>query len=231
MLAIAVVLAAALGLVVGFYAPRISVSTVGLEIPARPILYPTSTALFAGLTVYAVGANAVVWAWLAVALVGAVLSFVDLAHHRLPDRLVLILYVAVLVLLLIPAISAGDWSAYLRALLAALAMFAAYFLLALIYPAGMGMGDVKLAGALGLALGFLGWGYVVVGFLAAFFLGSFVGLGLMALRKANRKTPIPFGPFMIIGAVVAVLVTGPLVEVYSGSLGLSNAPSMSVVKH
>jgi leader peptidase (prepilin peptidase)/N-methyltransferase len=230
-LVIAVILAAALGLVVGFYAPRISVAVVGLEIPSRPIFYPISTALFAGLTVYAVGTNTLVWAWLAVALVGAVLSFVDLAHHRLPDRLVLILYVAVLVLLLIPAISAGDWSAYLRALFAALAMFAAYFLLALIYPAGMGLGDVKLAGALGLALGFLGWGYVIVGFFAAFFLGSFVGLGLMVLRKANRKTPIPFGPFMIIGAVVAVLLTTPLVDAYSGSLDLSSAPPMVVVKH
>lgn len=231
MFAIAVILAAAAGLVVGFFAPRISVSIVGLEIPERPIFYSISAGLLAAFTVFAVGTSAVVWAWLAVALVGAVLSFVDLAHHRLPDRLVLILYAAVLVLLLIPAIAAGDWAAYLRALLAAVAMFAAYFLLALIYPAGMGMGDVKLAGALGLALGFLGWGYVIVGFFAAFFLGSFIGLGLMVLRKASRKTPIPFGPFMIVGAVVAVLLTGPLGDAYSGSLDLSSAGSIPVVKH
>jgi leader peptidase (prepilin peptidase)/N-methyltransferase len=230
-LAIAVVLAAALGCIVGFYTPRISVAVVGLKIPDRPYLYPIATGIFAGLTVFVIGTGAVVWAWLAVALIGAVLSFVDLAHHRLPDRLVLILYAAILVLLLIPAATGGEWSAYLRALLAAVAMFAAYFLLALIYPAGMGMGDVKLAGALGLALGFLGWGYVIVGFLAAFFLGSFVGLGLMALRKANRKTPIPFGPFMIIGAVASVLLTGVLVDAYSGSLDISSAPANSVVKH
>jgi hypothetical protein len=126
-LAIAVVLAAALGCIVGFYTPRISVAVVGLKIPDRPYLYPIATGIFAGLTVFVIGTGAVVWAWLAVALIGAVLSFVDLAHHRLPDRLVLILYAAILVLLLIPAATGGEWSAYLRALLAAVAMFAASF--------------------------------------------------------------------------------------------------------
>ncbi len=218
MLIAAAALALVLGCVVGFYAPKISAAVVGLEIPARPLFYSCSTGLFAAATVLFIGVAPVLWAWLAVALIGSVLSFVDLAHHRLPDRLVLILYVAVGVLLLIPAVASGDWSAYLRAILAAVAMFAAYFLLALIYPAGMGFGDVKLAGALGLALGFLGWGFVIVGFFAAFFLGSIIGLGLMVLRRADRKTPIPFGPFMILGAVIAIPLTEGLVSFYTGGL-------------
>ncbi|NQU36630.1 MAG: hypothetical protein HQ526_03425, partial [Actinobacteria bacterium] len=74
MFVLVVILAAVLGCIVGFYAPRISVAVVGLEIPHRPVVYSTSSGIFAGITVFAVGTNAVVWAWLAVALVGAVLS-------------------------------------------------------------------------------------------------------------------------------------------------------------
>ena len=81
MLAIAVVLAAALGCIVGFYTPRISVAVVGLEIPDRPYLYPIATGIFAGLTVFVVGTIEVVWACLAVAHIDAVLSIVDLAHN------------------------------------------------------------------------------------------------------------------------------------------------------
>ena len=215
----------------GWFSPQIALRTCALQIPERRGLYGLSTAVLAAVTVLAVGVNATLWAWLALALIGAVLAFVDLAHHRLPDRLVGPLYLAVLLLLLIPAATSGDWAAYLRALLGAVAMFLAYFLLALIYPAGMGMGDVKLAGALGLALGYLGWPYVLVGFLAAFFLGSFIGLILMALRKVDRKTPIPFGPFMILGAVLAVVLTGALGQLYSSGADVSSAGRNQVVKH
>lgn len=215
----------------GWFSPQIAARTCAVQIPDQRVLYAASTAFFAAVTVIAVGVNATLWAWLAVALIGAVLAFVDLAHHRLPDRLVGPLYLVVMLLLLIPSVTSGDWAAYLRALLGAVAMFVAYFLLALIYPAGMGMGDVKLAGALGLALGYLGWAYVIVGFLAAFFLGSFVGLALLALRRVDRKTPIPFGPFMIVGSVLAVVLTGGLAQLYSSGADVSSAQHNQVVKH
>lgn len=93
-------------------------------------------------------------------------------------------------------------------------MFGFYFILALIYPAGMGMGDVKLAAMLGLGLGFLGWKFVVIGLFAAFFIGALVSLVLLALRRANRKTAIPFGPFMLAGALVAVLYAERITELY-----------------
>ena len=194
------------GCFLGYYMPRVSLVYADLRIPDRPLLYSAGTGIFAGATVLAVGSSAVVWAWIAVALIGSVLGVIDIAHHRLPDRLVLALYGSVVVLLVIPAVTGGDWGAYVRALLAGAAMFGAYLVLALIYPAGMGLGDVKLAGALGLALGFLGWAYVVVGVFIAFV------LPLLLVRWRNRKDAIPFGPFMIVGAVAAVPVTGWLLS-------------------
>ena len=83
-----------------------------------------------------------------------------------------------------------------------------YLLLALVYPAGMGMGDVKLSGTLGMALAWLGWGEWLVGSFLAFLLGAFVGLGMMLFRGAGRKSAIPFGPFMLGGALLGILA-GP----------------------
>ena len=118
----------------------------------------------------------------------------------------------------IPAVADGDWSAYLRAWLAALALFAFYFLLAVIYPAGMGFGDVKLAGVLGLVLGWLGWGELVVGGFLGFLLGAVLGGVLMVVRKAGRKSKIPFGPFMLLGALLAILWGGRLWDTYVDTL-------------
>jgi leader peptidase (prepilin peptidase)/N-methyltransferase len=70
----------------------------------------------------------------------------------------------------------------------------------------MGMGDVKLAAVLGLYLGFLGWGNLLVGAFAAFLLGGLFGVILMLTRRAGRKTGIPFGPWMILGAWLGVFV-------------------------
>ncbi len=206
------VLSALLGAAVGYSAPQIAARTCGVTIKDRRLLYVLVTAIGAGLTGWGVGVSWLLVAWLWVALVGAVLSFIDIEHHRLPDRLTLTSYPVVAMALLIPAIAYGQLGQYGRAWLGALAMFVAYFLLALIYPAGMGMGDVKLAGVLGLILGYSGWSYVVVGFFAAFFVGAFIGIGLMVFGTAGRKTAIPFGPFMFLGALLALLFTPPLLS-------------------
>ena len=209
------VLSTLLGALVGYYAPELAERTCAVMIKDRRLVYLVSAAVAAGLTGWGVGARWTLIAWLWLALAGAVLSFIDIEHHRLPDRLTLPSYLVVGVALLIPTLVSGQWGFYLRAWLAALAMFAAYFLLALIYPAGMGMGDVKLAGVLGLALGYLGWPFVFIGFFAAFFVGAFVGVGLMVFAKAGRKSEIPFGPFMFIGALIALLFTPAVMTFYT----------------
>jgi leader peptidase (prepilin peptidase)/N-methyltransferase len=94
------------------------------------------------------------------------------------------------------------------------ALYGFYFALAFVYPAGMGFGDVKLAGVLGLLLGWLGWGALVVGAFFGFVLGGVVGAALMFARRAGRRTAIPFGPFMLAGAFLAVLYGHTIAHAY-----------------
>ena len=157
-------------------------------------------------------------AYLYFASVGLALTVIDIDTKRLPNPLTLPSYIVVGVLLLLPAVVDGSWSAYLTAWLAGLALFLFYFLLVVIYPRGMGLGDVKLAGVLGLVLGWLGWGELAVGGFLGFLLGAVVGGLLMAVRRAGRKTKIPFGPFMILGAFIAVLWGSDLWDLYVQTL-------------
>jgi leader peptidase (prepilin peptidase)/N-methyltransferase len=96
----------------------------------------------------------------------------------------------------------------LRGALGLCILWAVYLVLALAVPGGMGFGDVKLAGVIGLFLGYLGWGELAVGAFAAFLLGGIFALGLVAAKRANRKSAIPFGPWMLAGAWVGVF-SGP----------------------
>jgi leader peptidase (prepilin peptidase)/N-methyltransferase len=159
-------------------------------------------------------------AYLYLAAVGVALSAIDLDTKRLPNALVLPSYVVALVLFLLPAAIDGEWSSYARAVLAGAALFAFYFLLAFIYPAGMGFGDVKLAGVIGIYLGWVSWGLVVIGGFAAFLLGAIVGIGVIVFGKGGRKTKVPFGPFMVVGAFLALFFGQPLVDWYVSNLGL-----------
>lgn len=211
---IVVVVSVLSGMLVGWFARTICARFVGVPISAAPVLTAPVVGLVAGLTAWGIGATWELPAFLWIAVVGSLLAVIDVEHHRLPDRLTLTSIPAVGLLLFLPAVVAGSWSCYGRAWLGALAMFGFYFILALIYPAGMGMGDVKLAAMLGLGLGFLGWKFVVIGLFAAFFIGALVSLVLLALRRANRKTAIPFGPFMLAGALVAVLYAERITELY-----------------
>lgn len=146
-------------------------------------------------------------AYLYLGAVGAALTYIDLDVHRLPDLLVLPSYPIAFVLLLVPTAVTGDWGAVLRGVLAALALFVAYLVLLLVSPGGggLGYGDVKLAGLLGLLLGWVGWGPVIVSVLAAFVVGGAGATILLLLRRASRSSHVAFGPSMILGAFVALM--------------------------
>jgi leader peptidase (prepilin peptidase) / N-methyltransferase len=159
-------------------------------------------------------------AYLYLAAIAVALALIDIDVHRLPNAIVLPSYPVVAALLLLPAVVDGRWDDYLRAVLGGLILFAFYFLLAFIYPAGMGFGDVKLAGVLGAYLGWLGWGAFGAGAFLGFLLGGVLGALLMAVGRAGRKSKIPFGPFMLAGALIAVFVGEPLVDLYTGLFGL-----------
>ncbi|MFE7773964.1 prepilin peptidase [Streptomyces sp. NPDC057445] len=181
--------------------------TGGEPVPYRPsVLVPVVTALVCGALAAAAGPRPEAAVWVLLAPVAVLLALIDRNVHRLPDTLTLPLAGAAAVLLggaaLVPG-AAGSWTG---ALLGGLGLCAAYFVLFLINPNGMGFGDVKLALSLGVALGWYGWGVLFVGAFAGFLLGSLYGLGLVVLRKAGRGTAIPFGPFMISGALIGLLL-------------------------
>jgi len=146
-------------------------------------------------------------AYLYLGVVGVALTFIDLDVHRLPDLIVLPSYPIAFVLLLVPTVVMGGWGALLRAVLAALVLFVVYLVLALVSPGGggLGFGDVKLAGVLGLLLGWLSWGTVIISVLAAFIIGGVIGAALLVTRRAGRSSQIAFGPSMILGAWVALM--------------------------
>ncbi|GAA4625072.1 leader peptidase (prepilin peptidase)/N-methyltransferase [Cellulomonas oligotrophica] len=149
------------------------------------------------------------------------LTAIDLDVHRLPDAIVLPSYPVAAALLVLASADPGgtaDWGALLRAGVGAAALFAFYFVLLVAYPAGMGFGDVKLAGVLGLYLGWVGWGALVVGAFAAFLVGGVVGLALIARRRAGRRTQIAFGPWMLAGAWIGLVAGQPLWDGYLGLL-------------
>jgi leader peptidase (prepilin peptidase)/N-methyltransferase len=136
------------------------------------------------------------------------LGAIDIAVYRLPDRLTLPAYPAMLALLSAAAVIGSDGGALLRALLASMALAASYLLLALLRPGQLGGGDVKLAALTGLGLGWLGWPIVMYGAALGFMLSALVSLALLAVRRISLRSAICFGPFMLGGALLAILASG-----------------------
>ncbi|WP_017591174.1 prepilin peptidase [Nocardiopsis potens] len=150
-------------------------------------------------------------ALLLLAAVGVPLAVIDARVKRLPNPLVLRSYLPAAALIAAAGLTSGpDWDGLAGALIGGAALYAFYFALWFIHPAGMGWGDVKLSGLLGLYLGWQGIGSVVSATVLAFTVSALLGLGLILLRRANRKTEIPLGPFMIGGALAVLVLGDPL---------------------
>ncbi|MGW2658670.1 prepilin peptidase [Streptomyces sp. NPDC001478] len=175
----------------GRYAPR--------------LLAPVVTALGCAALAAATGTRPELVVWLLLAPVGVLLASIDRRVHRLPDQLTLPAAGAAAVLLGAAALLPEHAGSWLSALLGGAALGAFYFVLFLINPNGMGFGDVKLALSLGVVLGWYGWAVVFAGGFAGFLFGALYGLVLVIMRRAGRKTGIPFGPFMIAGALLGLL--------------------------
>lgn len=155
-------------------------------------------------------------AYLLVAALGVAMAYIDVREHRLPDWLTLHAFAAAAIALGVAAVVDGEWGAYGRAWLAATAALAFYLLLALLRPADLGLGDVKLAASIGLLLGWISWPVLVFGIFAGFVVGALVSIVLLATRRAGRRTAIPFGPAMLAGALVAVVWGETIVDAYLG---------------
>ncbi|MGW0614421.1 prepilin peptidase [Streptomyces sp. NPDC002788] len=169
-----------------------------------PLMF--ATALVCAALAGATGTRPEVGVWLLLAPVGILLTVVDFRVRRLPDPLTLPFAAAALALLGVTALApehTGEWT---TALLGSLALGGGYFVLFLVNPAGMGFGDVKLALGAGAVLGWYDWPTVMLGTFAGFLLGALYGGALVVMRRADRKTAIPFGPFLITGAFLGLLV-------------------------
>ncbi|MEU9739993.1 A24 family peptidase [Micromonospora chersina] len=163
------------------------------------------TLVFGGLAA-ARGGDPALPAFLVVAAVGLALALADLACLRLPDPLVVAAAGAAALGLVPVALAGGTPERLLTALAGAAVSFAGYVLLALLPGARLGFGDVKLAAALGLPLGWLGWPTLGLGLLLPHLLNGVVVLALLVAGRVRRDTPLPFGPAILAGAWLAVLL-------------------------
>lgn len=146
------------------------------------------------------------------------MALIDIDHKRLPNVLTLSTYAVVLVGCAVSAGLEGQWDQFVRALAGGLIMSAGFAALALLVPAGMGFGDVKLALSLGTVMAWYGWAQLAVGTFAGFLLGAVFGVVAMIVGRAGRRTALPFGPFMIAGALLALVVAASVSQWYSGLL-------------
>lgn len=159
-------------------------------------------------------------AFLYLAAISLALAIIDIETHKLPNVIVLPGYAVGVALLGTAALLQGDLVGLGRMAAGAGILFFFYFVLAMISPRGMGMGDVKLAGVLGLFLGSLGWGQLAVGAGAAFVLGGLFSIILLITRRAGRKSGIPFGPWMLLGAWVGIFAGSAIAGGYLALVGL-----------
>ena len=199
------------GLVVGHLVNRAaagfpwsSEATVDRRFAVGPPAVELATALLFGLAALRFGLSWELPAFLFLAASGVLLAVIDLQHHLLPNRLVVPSIGIGAVLLVAAALAEQDRDALLRAVLGAAVLFVVFLVLALISPGGLGMGDVKLAGLVGLYLGWIGWDAVLSGAVAGFVIQALLALVLLAGRRIGLRGELPFGPAMLLGAAVTI---------------------------
>jgi leader peptidase (prepilin peptidase) / N-methyltransferase len=173
-------------------------STAGL----RPGL-AAAGALVGAVVGWRLGQTPILAPWIYLGAVGVVLAYVDARTRLLPTRIIAPSYAIVGALVCMAAAVDTDAHALLRAVLGWLTMGGCYLALWLVYPKGLGYGDVRLSGLLGIALGYLSWAALLTGLYSGFLLGG-VGGAVLVMLGANRRRQFAFGPFMLLGCLVGV---------------------------
>jgi leader peptidase (prepilin peptidase)/N-methyltransferase len=158
----------------------------------------------------ALGARATGWsaAWPAfqlLGLLGSALLIIDLECHRLPNRLMLPL-AGGLAALALAAAAGAQWDRLARILLAAAGTFALLYLVAFASARSIGFGDVKLTAVLAGHLAWFGWPSVIAGIACGFLLGGAAAIALLAAGRATRRTHLPLGPCLVLGALLAAAI-------------------------
>jgi len=182
-----------------------------------PVVEALTGVLFAVMA-WRFGAQVALIAYLWLAAAGLALALIDIDTKRLPDVITKPSWAVIAVVLVVAGLTDSDLHHLQRAALGALALGAFYTLLWLVYPGGMGFGDVKLAPSLGALLAWVSWGALAVGAFAGFLLGGVFGIGVIMLGRGGRKSKVPFGPFMLAGALLGILVGTDLAHWYTSTL-------------
>ena len=170
-----------------------------------------------------VAAVLVMVAFLYLAAITIALALIDLDVHKLPNVIVIPAYGVSAALLAAASLLSGDFGPLIGSGIAMTALFAVYLIMAIVYPGGMGLGDVKLAGVLGIYLGWAGWGAVAVGAFSAFLLAGVFSIILIATKRAGRKSGIPFGPWMFAGAWLGIVLGNSIFASYLSIFDLTVA--------
>ncbi len=145
------------------------------------------------------------------------LSAIDFEHRLLPSRIIFPTGYAVALLLVLAALAEAEPRRIAWAAVGAAGSFALFFALHLISPSGMAYGDVRLSFVLGMAVGWLGLGLVPLFLFVAFLTSAVIGLVYAVVTRQGLKAAIPFGPFLALGAEVAIFVGQPLLDTYLGT--------------
>ncbi|MGY3320139.1 prepilin peptidase [Arthrobacter sp. TE12232] len=145
-------------------------------------------------------------AYILLAVAGVQLARIDLLHHLLPNRLVMPLLGAGLVLLAVAAGVSGGAGNLLRGVAGGLILFISYLILALTSRNGLGMGDVKLAAPLGLYLGYLGWSHLFYGGALGFAVGGVASVLLVLKNRGNKPNEVAYGPSMLAAGLTVILL-------------------------
>ncbi len=213
--AVALLVAVLVAMVLGPWLARTAVRLASRDAAARPsaVRVMGTVVLLAALLAGALSFTGLRPATLAFVWAGGaavVLGSVDLLVHRLPDRVTFPAYAVCAAAFTVDAAVLDAWGPLLRALVAAAAAFAIAAAAATVSPEGLGFGDVKLLGLLGLVLGWAGWGVLLTGIFLGLVAGAVVSLALLVTRRAGWRTALPFGPPLLAGAALALALTGPV---------------------
>lgn len=148
-------------------------------------------------------------AYLYLVAVGVALGITDLRVHRLPDVLTLPSYPVLAALFGVAAAIDGGSERLVRAAVAGGVVWLAFAALWTLSGDGLGLGDVKISGLIGAALGWLGWGNVVVGLGIGMITAGLVAAVLLLIGRADRRSRIAYGPYLLLGTLAAVLLAHP----------------------
>jgi leader peptidase (prepilin peptidase)/N-methyltransferase len=189
----------------------------GRGLPVRYSLTEVAAGILLGLSALKFGFHVEAIVYAAFFWVLLVLSSIDLEYKLLPDRIVFPSLAVGGAGLVVAALVRGEPERLVHAAVGAAIFGGFLFVVAFVYPAGMGGGDVKLSFLLGMFLGYLdGWGVVLVGMFLSFVLGGVIGVLIMLITGGGRKMQVPFGPFLAMGTTLAIFVGHALLTAYLG---------------